>query len=97
MKSSATMLVIGSTVDEPEIVSVPVTGVTDGPADAAEDSAGDPVFEQAARTTTARIPATAGRTRVGWVNAIPPTEWTWVRLKDPGSALTDPYRYIKAV
>jgi hypothetical protein len=91
------MLVIGSTVDEPEIVSVPVTGATEGPEDAAEDSAGDPVFEQAARTITARIPARAGRTRVGWVNAVPPTEWTLVRLEDPGSGLTDAYRYMKAV
>jgi hypothetical protein len=95
------MLVIGSTVDEPEIVSVPVTGVTDGPAEAAdeaaEDSAGDPVLEQAARMTApARTPTSAGRTRVGWVNGIPPKQWTSVRLEDPGSALTDPHRYIKA-
>src|SRR6185503_213340 len=64
-KSSATRLVIGSTVDEPEIVSVPET--------AAEDSSGDPPFEQAARRTApARMAASAGRTRVEWVNGIPP-------------------------
>jgi hypothetical protein len=67
-KSSATMLVIGWTVDEPDIVSVPLTAVTDGSADTAGDSPGDPdpVFEQAARMTApARIPATAGRIRAG--------------------------------
>jgi hypothetical protein len=80
------------------MVSVPVTGDTDGPADTTEDSSGDPVFEQAARMTApARIPASAGRTRVGWVNGSPPNQWTWVRWEDPGLALTDPYRYIKAM
>jgi hypothetical protein len=56
------------------------------------------VFEQAAkRTAPAKIPARAGRIRVEWVNGIPPRQWTWIRLEDQGSALTDPYRGIKAM
>lgn len=52
---------MGSTVEEPEMVSVPVK----------EDSAGDPVFEQATKSTApARIPAMADRIRAEWVKGF---------------------------
>src|SRR6266545_516085 len=91
-KSSATMLVIGSTVDEPEMVSVPTTDDTEARA----DSSGGPVFEQAASSRApASSPARPGWTRAEWVNGFLQA-WALVRLEDPRWGLTDPHRHIKA-
>jgi hypothetical protein len=89
------MLVIGSTVDEPEIVSVPVTGAVDGPLEVPDDAAGDPPFEQAAsRSAAARMPAAEGRSRIEWVNEDSSDNLPLVRVEHPRAPLTHPYRHI---
>jgi hypothetical protein len=91
------MLVIGSTVEEPETVSVPVTGAVDGPGVVADDSAGDPLLEQAAsRTVPARIPVT-DRTGVGWVNEDSSNKLPFVQEEHPRAPLTHPHRHINGV
>jgi hypothetical protein len=63
LKSSATMLVIGSTVEEPEMERVPVSVET--------DALGEPGFEHAARSRApATRPARAGRIRGECVKVI---------------------------
>ena len=65
------MLVIGCTVDEPEILRVPETGATDGAADSdAPDGLGEAPLQAASRSAPATIPARAGQVRGEWINAI---------------------------
>jgi hypothetical protein len=91
------MLVIGCTVDEPEIFSVPLTGADDGASEpGAPDGLGEAPLQAARSRVPAIIPARASRVRGELINAVL-RAFRQIHAQHPGGALTDPLRPIKAV
>jgi hypothetical protein len=92
------MLVIGCTVEEPEITRVPLSGVIDGTGEPSEGAAlGEPPLEQAARSSApATVIGSAREYRRGYFKAEILRICTLVHPQAAGRDLTDPHPGIKA-